>query len=109
MTTIFEKIRLAVTTEKNMLPVGRTLFGSLKIANNPENARFREEPCPFETILRKSLRLKHGKGYTLSFNPEKNMYRITISVNAANPDWNTAAVNFARCWDYLEERETIED
>ena len=107
MTTIFERICLSVKTQKNALPVGKTIFGSLTIENNLAGARFREEPYPFETILRKSLRLKHGKGYTLSFNPEKNMYRITINVNADNPDWNTAAVNFGNCWDCLEEREGI--
>ena len=107
MRTIFERIRLTVDTQKNALPAGKTLFGSLKFGNNLESARFREEPYPFETILRKSLRLRHGKGYTLSFNPEKNMYRITINVNADNPDWNTAAVNFANCWECLEEREGL--
>ena len=107
MTTIFERIRLSVNTQKNALPVGKTIFGSMKIATDLSNARFREEPYPFETILRKSIRLKRGKGYTLSFNPEKNTYRITINVNADKPDWNTASVNFAGCWDYMEEREGI--
>ena len=107
MTTIFERIRLSVNTQKNALPVGKTIFGSLKIANDMSQARFREEPYPFETILRKSFRLKRGKGYTLSFNPEKNTYRITISVNADNPDWNTAAVNFTNCWGWMEEREGV--
>ena len=105
MTTIFERIRLSVMTEKNVLPAGKTLFGSLKIGKDLANARFREEPYPFETILRKSFRLKQGKGYTLSFNPEKNMYRITISVNADTPDWYMVAdENFEHCLNFVERR-----
>ena len=105
MRTIFENIRLTVTTEKNVLPVGKTIFGSLKIANDMSNARFREEPYPFETILRKSIRLKHGNGFTVSFNPENNTYRITLSVHADNPDWYLLADdNFECCMDFVEKR-----
>lgn len=107
MRTIFERIRLTVDTQKNALPAGKTLFGSLKIANDLDQARFREEPYPFETILRKSIRLLRGKGFHLSFNPEKNIYRITLSVDADKPDWNTAVVNFANCWASIEEREEV--
>ena len=107
MRTIFERIRLTVDTQKNALPAGKTVFGSLKIANDLAQARFREEPYPFETILRKSIRLKQGRGFHLSFNPEKNTYRITLSVDADKPDWNTAVVNFTNCWASIEEREEV--
>ena len=105
MKTIFENIRLTVTTENNALRANKPVFGSLKIANDMSNARFREEPCPFETILRKSIRLKRGNGFTVSFNPEKNAYRITIGIDANEPNWSKAVLDFTRCLDYVEGRE----
>ena len=105
MRTVFENIRLSVKTQKNALPAGKTIFGSLKIANDMSNARFREEPYPFETILRKSIRLKHGNGFNVSFNPEKKAYRITIGIDANEPNWSKAVLDFTRCLDYVEGRE----
>ena len=105
MKTIFENIRLTVTTENNALRANKPIIGSLKLSPDFIAANFKEGPFPFETILRKSIRLKRGNGFTVSFNPEKNAYRITIGIDANEPNWSKAVLDFTRCLDYVEGRE----
>ena len=103
MKTIYHEITLSVDTKKNAVPNGKVMNGCLSIDEKGTKARFREES--FVLFQRKSITIKQGKGYTLSFNPEKNTYRITLSVDARKPDWNATAANFTDCWECLEERE----
>ena len=103
MKTIYHDITLSVNTKKNAVPNGKTMAGCLSIDEEGMRAKFMEEP--FVLFQRKSITIMHGKGYTLSFNPEKNTYRITLSVDARKPDWASAAANFTDCWACLEERE----
>ncbi len=105
MRTVFENIRLTVTTENNALRANKPIIGSLKISPDFIAANFKEGPFPFEVIERKSIRLKRGNGFNVSFNPEKNAYRITIGIDAREPNWSKAVMDFARCLDYVEGRE----
>ncbi len=104
MKTTFEKIRLTVNTQKNSLPVNKPIVGSLKVARDIASAKFNEVPRLSDLIPSHSIRLKQKPGYTVSFNPEKNTYRITIGINPNNPEWiDLAADNFDDCLEYLED------
>ncbi len=103
MRTVYHEITLSVDTKENAVPGGKTMIGCLSVDEEGMRARFKEES--FVLFQRKSITIKQGKGYTLSFNPEKNTYRITLSVDARKPDWASAAANFTDCWACLEERE----
>lgn len=103
MKTVYHEITLSVDTKQNAVPSGKVMAGCLSIDNEGMRARFREEAIGL--IQRKSITIKQGKGFTLSFNPEKNTYRITLSVDARQPDWASAAAIFTDCWACLEERE----
>jgi hypothetical protein len=106
MKTIFENIRLTVSTEKKALRVNKPIIGILKLSSG-FIANFIEGPHPLGTILRKSIRLKHGNGFNVSFNPEKNYYRITIGIDANEPDWGKSVLRFTRCLSYVEGREEV--
>ena len=103
MRTIYHEITLSVDTKKNAVPNGKTMIGCLSIDEEGMSAKFKEES--FVLFQRKSITIKQGKGYTLSFNPEKNTYRITLSVDASKPDWETTTANYVNCWECLEETE----
>ena len=107
MKTIIEGIDLIMKTKKNSLPTQSGILGFLKVNSDLTTASFKEE-WPSALFERKSIRLKQGRGFTVSFNPENNTYRITLSVHADNPDWYLLVDdNFECCMDYIEKR--IED
>ena len=104
MKTTICGVKLIVDTKKNILPIGKGIFGFLKLKHDLSSAEFKEETptCLYE---RKSIRLKRGRGFYVSFNPENNTYRITISVNADTPDWYMVAdENFEHCLNFVERR-----
>ena len=106
MKTIFESIRLEINTIKKRVPVGTTLMGNFRLAKDFCSARFDEEPLPFVGFTPKNLRLRHGHGYQVCFNPERNRYRITLNFDPSNPDWfDFVSKNFERCMKYVEGRE----
>lgn len=97
-------VKLCIDSKKNILPIGKGIFGFLKLKHDLSSAEFKEEnpTCLYE---RKSIRLKRGRGFHVSFNPENNTYRITISVNADTPDWYLVAdENFEECINFVEKR-----
>ena len=104
MKTTICGVKLIGASKKNILPIGKGIFGFLKLKHDLSSAEFKEETptCLYE---RKSIRLKHGRGFYVSFNPENNTYRITISVNADTPDWYMVAdENFEHCLNFVERR-----
>ena len=104
MKSIINGVRLTIESEKNSLPINNGIFGFLKLRHDLSGADFKEE-CPTVLFERKSIRLKQGRGFTVSFNPENNTYRITLSVHSDNPDWFLLADdNFEYCMDYIEKR-----
>lgn len=108
METIVEGVDISITTIKNELPQQKPVAGKFIISKDCSVAVFKEEENATVIIgERQSKRIMQGKGFNLSFNPEKNIYRITLSVDADKPDWNTAVVNFTNCWACIEEREGI--
>lgn len=104
MKTIIEGIDLIMETKKNSLPTQSGILGFLKVNSDLTTASFKEE-CPSVLFERKSIRLKHGNGFNVSFNPEKNAYRITIGIDANEPNWSKAVLDFTHCLDYVEGRE----
>lgn len=104
MKSIINGVKLTIESKKNCLPIGKGIFGFLKLRSDLAVAEFHEETLSglFE---RKSIRLKRGRGYSVSFNPENNTYRITLSVHADDPDWFLLADdNFECCMNYIGKR-----
>ena len=97
-------VKLTIDSKKNILPIGKGIFGFLKLKHDLSSAEFKED-WPSVLFERKSIRLRHGRGFNVSFNPENNTYRITISVNADTPDWYLVAdENFEHCLNFVERR-----
>ncbi|MCR5851285.1 MAG: hypothetical protein K6G92_11370 [Bacteroidaceae bacterium] len=106
MKTKFDHIRLTVETRSNSLPTGRNLFGRFTLSPDFFTAKFVEELPILGYFARISLRLKHGRRHTVSFNPEKNTYRITLTVDATEPDWyGMACDTFDSCLNFVNNRE----
>ena len=106
MKTTIENIRLEINTVKHHVPAGETLVGDFRLAANCRSASFVENPHPFVAFVSKSLRLRCGHGYRVSFNSEENRYRITLNFNPDDPDWfDFVWQNFDRCMKYVEGRE----
>ena len=106
MKSTINGVKLTIDSKKNRLPVGNGIFGFLKLRHDLTVASFKEE-WPSAVFEKKTIRLKQGPGYSVRFNPEKNLYRICISIDADNPAWMTVVENFGNCMDYVEKR--IED
>ena len=106
MKTIIEGIDLIMKTKKNSLPTQSGILGFLKVNSDLTTASFKEE-WPSAVFEKKTIRLKQGPGYSVRFNPEKNLYRICISIDADNPAWMTVVENFGNCMNFVEKR--IED
>ena len=104
MKSTINGVKLTIDSKKNSLPISNGIFGFLKLKHDMTVASFKEE-WPSAIFERKSIRLKQGRGFTVSFNPENNTYRITLSVHADNPDWYLLADdNFECCMDFVEKR-----
>ena len=106
MKSTINGVKLTIDSKKNRLPIDNGIFGFLKLRHGLTVASFKEE-WPSVLFVRKSIRLKQGRGFTVSFNPENNTYRVTLSVHADNPDWMTVIENFGNCMNFVEKR--IED
>lgn len=106
MKSTINSVKLTIDSKKNSLPINNGIFGFLKLRYDLSVANFREE-WPQEIYEKKTLRLKHGPGFSVRFNPQKNLYRICISIDADNPAWMTVVENFENCMGYIEKR--IED
>lgn len=104
MKSTIHGVKLTIDSKKNILPIGKGIFGFLKLRSDLSVAEFKEE-WPSVLFERKSIRLRHGRGFNVSFNPENNTYRITISINAGTPDWYLVAdENFEECINYVEKK-----
>ena len=103
MKSTINGVKLTIDSKKNRLPVGNGIFGFLKLKHDLTTASFKEE-WPSAVFEKKTIRLKQGPGYSVRFNPEKNLYRICISIDADNPAWMTVVENFGNCMNYIEKR-----
>ena len=104
MKSTIKGVNLTIESKKNRLPIGKGTFGFLKLKHDLTTADFNEE-WPSLLIERKSIRLKRGRGFSVSFNPENNTFRVTLSVRADVPDWYLLADDsFETCMDYLEKK-----
>ena len=106
MKSTINGVKLTIDSKMNRLPIGNGIFGFLKLKHDLTTASFKEE-WPSAVFEKKTIRLKQGPGYSVRFNPEKNLYRICISIDADNPAWMTVVENFGNCMNYVEKR--IED
>ena len=103
MKSTINGVKLTIDSKKNRLPVGNGIFGFLKLKHDLTTASFKEE-WPSAVFEKKTIRLKQGPGYSVRFNPEKNLYRICISIDADNPAWMTVVENFGNCMNFVEKR-----
>ncbi|MBR5394537.1 MAG: hypothetical protein IK144_05565 [Bacteroidaceae bacterium] len=103
MKSTINGVKLTIESKKNRLPVGNGIFGFLKLKHDLTTASFKEE-WPSAVFEKKTIRLKQGPGYSVRFNPEKNLYRICISIDADNPAWMTVVENFGNCMNFVEKR-----
>ena len=103
MKSTINGVKLTIESKKNRLPFGNGIFGFLKLRHDLTTASFKEE-WPSAVFEKKTIRLRQGPGYSVRFNPEKNLYRICISIHADNPDWMTVVENFGNCMNFVEKR-----
>lgn len=104
MKSRIEGVTLTVDSKKNALPVGKSIFGSLKVNSSFDCANFKELDCHFSGE-RKNLRLYHGRDFRVRFNTETQKYRISITIDTEASLWQVQAENaFLRCMSWLAER-----
>ena len=80
MKTFIEKVDISITTKKNSLPT-KPVAGRFKIAPSHGIASFSEDDATIIYGESKSKRIMQGKHCAVYWNPEKEKYRISISID----------------------------
>lgn len=81
MKTIIEKVDISITTHRNALPIKKPVAGHFRISEDCTVASFHEEDATIIFGESKSKRIMHGKHCAVYWNPEKEKYRISISID----------------------------
>ena len=104
MKSSIEGVTLTIESEKNALPIGRSVMGSLRVSNGLDCASFKEV-TDTSGGQRKNFRLYHGRNFAVRFNTESQKYRISITIDTEANLWTDQAENdFQRCMNWLAER-----
>ncbi len=106
MKTVFENIRLAVTTEGNELPMGRIMPGMLRVTD-AGTASFEETTAPFTLGTCRTHEVFRRHGCSVRLNRETGLYRIAICVAPDDIQGHHSAEieeRFVKCMGYLERR-----
>ena len=81
METIVEGVDISITTIKNALPQEKPVVGKFLISEDCTAAVFKEEDATVIFGESKSKRIMQGKHCAVYWNPEKERYRISISID----------------------------
>ena len=106
MKSRIEGVTLTIESKKNVLPIEKRIFGSMKVTEDLCEASFIEEGVlPFQLGVSRRVSLFHRPGYNVSYNTETGKYRISINIDASIGDWSLdAEEGFYDCMNYLERR-----
>ena len=100
-------VTLTVDSNENVLPVGKSVFGSLRVSEGLDCANFKEVDS-LSSGQRKNFRLYHGRDFRVRFNTETQKYRISITIDPEESLWSVQAENaFLRCMTWLVERTNV--
>ena len=98
MKTLVEKVDISITTIKNALPQEKPVAGKFQISEDCTAAVFKEEENATVIIGEsKSKRIMQGTRCAVYWNPEKERFKICISVPPNKADAIVAECDFEEC------------
>ena len=105
MRTLVEKVDISITTIKNALPQDKPVAGKFQISDDCTAAVFKEEKNA--TIIigeSKSKRIMQGQRCAVYWNPEKERFKICISVPPTRAAAIVAECDFEECMKAIKRR-----
>ena len=105
MKTIVEKCDIHITTIKNMLPQEKPVAGKFQLSDDCSAAVFKEEENAHVFVGEsKSKRIMQGRRCAVYWNPEKERFKICISVPPTKAAVIAAECDFEDCLNAIKRR-----
>lgn len=105
MKTLVEKVDISITTIKNSLPQEKPVAGKFQISEDCTVAMFKEEENATVIIGKgKSKRIMQGRRCAVYWNPEKERFKICISVPPTRAAAVVAECDFEECMKAISRR-----
>ena len=98
MKTLVEKVDISITTIKNALPQEKPVAGKFQLSEDCSAAVFKEEENASVIYGEsKSKRIMQGRRCAVYWNPEKERFKICISVPPTKAAAVVAECDFEEC------------